>query len=402
MPKPHISLNKSLWVYGAKIYQWTRNARPEIDALQPRGAAVFMLKSHTDTDGLEQLRRRLWQNDQHVILTRLHPRELLAIKPLLAERKNFSVIYDDWWIMPHWFTCEAEYVVFRKYNGIAIRLGKASYLDKDFPPLLYNPFNSIIKYSVGLYPLFAVAARLPVVAISPAVNAINHFRRQKENIDSSRYLYLPYAVRAEDLPLTAGPVQYKYDFANTGNIGGIWIMRDPFAPFQHTFANFYCDRQRLTRMIETFAGNPFTFYHTYGKTYSWEVYVENTCRSRFVVATGGLQDTAGPKFLEYACLGTPMIGRGVPFELPWLDDCLFPVDIMRTSPAQLKPLLQEALARHSVIRENCLNWRERLLKLHDPHTLLDMLQAQIDGQPIPPGYLKADLKNPPAETKQHA
>ena len=27
--------------------------------------------------------------------------------------------------MPHWFTREAEYVVFRKYNGIAIRLGKA-------------------------------------------------------------------------------------------------------------------------------------------------------------------------------------------------------------------------------------------------------------------------------------
>jgi hypothetical protein len=36
-----------------------------------------------------------------------------------------------------------------------------------------------------------------------------------------------------------------------------------------------------------------------------------------------------------------------------------------------------------------LKWREKLFKLHDIHYLLDMLQAQIKGQPIPPGYLKA-------------
>jgi hypothetical protein len=394
MPKPHISLNESLWVYGERIYQGTRNARPEIDALRARGMAAFGLKSHTDTDGLEQLRRRLWQSDQHVILTRLHPLEMRALKPLFAERKNFSVIYDDWWIMPHWFTCAAEYVVFRKYNGIAIRLGKAGYLGGDRPPWLFNPFNRITRLGVGQYSLFAAAARVPVLAAAPAVAALNYLRRQRENVDAQRYLYLPYALRAEDLPLKIGRSEFKYDFANTGGIFGIWIMRDPFAPFQQTFANLYCDRQRLTRMLEGFAGNPFTFYHNYGQTQPWEVYVENTCQSRFVVSTGGLQDTAGPKFLEYACLGTPMIGRGVPFELPWLDDCLVPVDIPRTTPARLKLLLQEALDRHAQLRQNCLNWRERLLQLHDPHTLLDMLQAQMDGQPIPPGYLKADLKQP--------
>jgi hypothetical protein len=96
-------------------------------------------------------------------------------------------------------------------------------------------------------------------------------------------------------------------------------------------------------------------------------------------------------------MGTPMIGRGVPFEGPFLDECLFPVDIMHTTRAQLKPLLHEALERHSVLRENCLRWRDRLFKLHDPHVLLDVLQTQIDGQPIPPGYLKVDLKNPVAK-----
>jgi hypothetical protein len=30
-----------------------------------------------------------------------------------------------------------------------------------------------------------------------------------------------------------------------------------------------------------------------------------------------------------------------------------------------------------------------LFKLHDIHRLLDMLQAQADGRPIPPEYLRA-------------
>ena len=83
-----------------------------------------------------------------------------------------------------------------------------------------------------------------------------------------------------------------------------------------------------------------------------------------------------------------MIGRGLPFEFPWLDECHFPVDISRLKPHQLKPLLHEAIGRHPVLRENCLKWRERLLKLYDVHNLLDMLQAQADGRPVPPGYLK--------------
>ena len=221
----------------------------------------------------------------------------------------------------------------------------------------------------------------------------NHFRRQKENTDPARYLYFPHAVAAADLPLRTD-AQYKYDFANTGSICGIWIIRDPFMPFHQTFTNLYCDRLRLTRMIQTFEGNPFTVYHNQGRHFSWDHYVARSSESRFVINTGGLQDNFGPKFLEYACMGVPMIGRGVPFEGPFLDDCLFPVDIMRMTPAQLKPLLNEALERHSKLRENCLNWRDRLLKLHDPHVILDALQAQYDGQSIPPGYLKVDLKNP--------
>ncbi len=123
MPR-HISLNECLWVYGEAIYRGTPNARPEIDALKPRGARTFMLKIGAGADDLDQLRRAIWQTDAHVILTRLHPKELTAIKPILKGRKNFSVFCDDFCIIPHWFIREAEYVVFRCYNGMAIRLGK--------------------------------------------------------------------------------------------------------------------------------------------------------------------------------------------------------------------------------------------------------------------------------------
>ena len=94
-----------------------------------------------------------------------------------------------------------------------------------------------------------------------------------------------------------------------------------------------------------------------------------------------------------------MIGRSLPFECPWIDECLFPVDGMHLTPDQLKRLLHQAIERYPVLRENCLKWRDRLLELYDIHKLLDMLQAQADGKPIPPGYLKTDVKQISANHK---
>lgn len=381
-----IQLNQCLWVYGEAIYRSTPNARPEIDALKPRGAETFMLKHHAGRDDFAALRRRLWQDDAHVILTRLHPKELAAIQPILRERKNFSIACDDWCIVPHWFMRHAEYVILRLYNGLAVRLAGKPWT-QDSPPLLYNPWDSPSTYSFA-----AAGLRLPALAAAPLVNAINYFRRRGEDLNPARYLYFPHAVVAGDLPLKRD-VEFKYDFGNTGAVCGIWIMRDPFVPFHHTFANLYCDRLRLMRLIQSWEGQPFTFFHNQGKAVSWNEYVERSTRCRFVINTGGLQGNLGPKFLEYACLGIPMIGRSVPYAAPWLDECLFPVDIMHTTREQLKPLLHEALERHSELRNNCLKWRDRLFQLHDPHVLLDMLQGQIDGNPIPPGYLKVDFKN---------
>jgi len=113
-----------------------------------------------------------------------------------------------------------------------------------------------------------------------------------------------------------------------------------------------------------------------------------------LIASGGLHDAAVPKYTEYACVGTPMIGRGLPCEYPWLDDCLFPVDMMHLTRESLKPLLNQALDRYPSLRQNCLNWRDRLLKLYDLQNLLDMVQEQADGKPIRQGYLKNGLNTP--------
>jgi hypothetical protein len=342
-----------------------------------------MLKSGRDKEGLQQLDRLLRQSDVHVILARLLAVELAALQPLLRERKNFSILVDDWWSMPHWFLRSAEYVIFRNYNGIAVRLGKATLVDGRQPPVLLNPIASLAPYTVA-----ATLLRLPALAVSPLVDLRNHFRRCTEPVLPGRYLYFPFPINEADVPLKDERVEY--DFANTGGTCGIWLMRDPFVSFRHTFANLYYDRQCLTDAMGKFKDQPFKFYdcRTEKRFLPYEEYAQKNRQSRFLVATGGLHNVSVPKFLEYACTGTPMIGRNLPFEYPWLDECLFPLDARGLSPQQIKPLLQQALDRHPTLRQNCLNWRDQLLKNYNLHTLLDMLQEQIDGKPIRPGYLK--------------
>jgi hypothetical protein len=53
------------------------------------------------------------------------------------------------------------------------------------------------------------------------------------------------------------------------------------------------------------------------------------------------------------------------------------------------------MEQQPALRENCLALRETLLQLYNPHRVLDLLQEQADGKPIPPGYLK------PAATREN-
>jgi hypothetical protein len=167
-------------------------------------------------------------------------------------------------------------------------------------------------------------------------------------------------------------------------------VRDAYASAWLNFANLYCDRQRLIDLIVRFDGRPFKVFDR-RRNYSflpWEELNRIIRQSRFAVCTGGLHQNSVPKFLEYTCLGVPMIGTALPFEFPWIDQCLFAVDAMKISAAELKLKLAQALELQPKLRDNCLALRDTLLNLYHPQTLLDLLQDQFDGKPIPAGYLK--------------
>jgi hypothetical protein len=157
MPKPRFSLNESLWVCGGARCQEILYPRVEVAALRARGAEVFLFNGQKDTRGLAELRQRLQQSDIHVVLMWLRPAEMNALRPLLRERKNFSVAIDDWWITPSWLMRDADYIINRMYNGVATRLGESELVTTE-PPLFGKP------QVISPYALAAAALRLPALA----------------------------------------------------------------------------------------------------------------------------------------------------------------------------------------------------------------------------------------------
>jgi len=389
-----VNFNQALWICGARRIQEVFYPRLEVAALRERGAQVFLLDEEKGDEGLNELRRILHKSDIHLVLMWLRPREAMLLYPLLRERKNYSIVMDDWWIYPDCLTRNADYLINRMYNGVAVRLGVSELVTMS-PPLFFWPVGKI-----GGYGLQAALLRLPTLLVWPFIDAWKRFLRQRVKIDPRRLLYLPFSVSPESLPLKGEEI--KYDFTLTGGVTGVWLMRDAYASFKHTFANLYYDRQRLMDLMIQHEGKPFHIYDWRGRGgvsippnfQSWDDYCRVTRESRYVVATGGFHNAGLPKHLEYTCLGTPMIGRTTVFEYPWLDDCLIDVDVMNLTSAQIKPILKEAMERYPVMRQNCLKWREQIFRLYNIHTLFDMLQAQANGQPIPSDYLRKGVKTP--------
>lgn len=381
-----LDLRKSLWICGATNVRQQRHAAYNVRVLKAAGTEIFMFEGGRNADELDALRQRLWKNDNHVILSSwLKPLELAKLYPLLRDRKNFSIVADDWWQMPWWAMRDADYILFRKYHGMAVRLGQKQFFSGVRPPPLLNPF----PYQISFFSLLCAALRPLMLAAAPFWEVRNWWRRRHDTFTQDRYIFLPFGIDGNDVPML--PEKIQYDFGNTSGTLGIWFMRDPYAPSTCTFANLYHDRRRLADMIGRLADDPFTYYdcrHEKNYYVPWDVYLQKTQQCRFVVCSGGLQDAALPKFLEHACMGVPMIGRPVPFEHPWQDEVFFSVDMMRVTRRELKRQLHEALERYPVMREKCLNLRERLLKLYDFNAILDMAQAQIAGQPIPADYIR--------------
>jgi hypothetical protein len=376
-----IKLEECLWLQG----EYSRNSQPVFRplerALRERGATLVLLNLNSRAE-LQKLRDLVWKTDRHVMFLALQPWEFRLLRPVFADRKNFSLIPVDWWLAPFWYSQHATFNIFHTYHGIMVRTGRDPFLNGARPPWLLIPDRP------DPYLIQCALLRPAALLASPLLDVYKWFQRSQALSDPKRFLYFPYPIANESVPLQAETPQY--DFTNLGAIVGPWLTRDPYAPAWLNFANLYADRRRLIDLILKFEGLPFKVYDR-RKNNAWLPWDELNRlirQSRFMVCTGGLQNSSIPKYLEYACLGIPMIGTALPYEFPWLDECLVSVDPMRITAAELKPRLTEALDRQASLRHNCLAARDSLLKMYDPHTLLDMMQEQIEGQPIRPGYLK--------------
>jgi hypothetical protein len=311
------------------------------------------------------------------------PAELKALYPVFKDRKHFSMGLVDWWASVYWFTKNADYLTFRNYNGIAIRRRLAKFANNRRPPLLSLPQAAVP------YELASASLRLPALAAAPFLEMLKARQRQAENILPDRMLYFPFTIAAEHVSLTTEA--RRFDFCNVSSTRGYWILRDPHASAWLNFADLYHDRARITNLISQISDRKNPGYRLYdvrrGGWLNWESYCQIVRQSGYAICTGGLHQTSVAKYTEFACLGTPLFGE----ELPWLKDCLFPVDTLSVTREKLEPQLREALSLQPKLRENCLNVRNSLLQLYNPQRVLDLLQEQADGKPIPPGYLKREV-----------
>jgi hypothetical protein len=380
---PAIKLKDCLWLRGG-VMDDQAGAAGERRSLGKLGVRLEVMKRRPDNQEVSRLRQIIWSTDDHIVLARLGTVQLKALYPIFKDRRNFSVVLCDWWSAPYWFTKNAEYLLSNFYNFFAVRSGLAPFAEFRKPPLLGNPVGE------NWYPWVMQALRMANLVACPAFESLNWWRKRNESILPQKMIYFPLAIEAEDVPLREAEI--KYDFSNLGGTNGLWLMRDPFAPSYFTGANLYADRKYLVKQIMACDGDPFRIFNL-GKENRfppWKEYCQIARQSRFTFSTGGLHEAAVPKFIEYACLGTPMIGRRLPFEFPWLDKCLFPLDLATVTRQSIRGKLNEALSLYPKLRENCLNLREQLLRQYSFETLLQMAQDQIDGKPVPDGYLTAE------------
>jgi hypothetical protein len=379
---------------------------PITRALQARNCRCFSLRLKDDSDNLSKLKQLLARKDDHVILHGLLPKELKALYPLLKDRKNFSLLLIDWWTSPFWFTRHAEYALYNLYSGIAARTRQAEFCLNNWRPPLFSWPEDWAPYEI------VCAALRPASVLAQAFLSRQQSRlRNQDDVRPERLIYFPIPVSAEDLPFV--DEKPEFDICNSGASCGFWIMRDPYAPAKYNFTNLYSDRKRLMELVLRFENRPYKIFDRrrhygrlglieyireaaglgadvvrHGRRLSWAEYMQSVRRSRLAVVTGGLHQASVPKFIEFACLGTPMIGALLPYEFPWLEKCMFPIDCLSVTPDGLKSKLDEALELQPRLRQNCLELRETLLRLYDPQRILDIAQDQIDGKPIPAGYLR--------------
>ncbi len=170
------------------------------------------------------------------------PAELRKLRPIFQRRKNFSLALVDWWTSNYWFTKNAGYLIFRNYNGIAVRRGLGKFMGERKPPLLVLP-DKVIRYYI-----LCSALRLPALSMAPFLDLWKARQRRLEHFAPERLLYFPFSIAEAHVPLKSEPP--RFDFCNVSSTGGYWTMRDPHASAWLNYGNLYYDRSRITGLVK--------------------------------------------------------------------------------------------------------------------------------------------------------
>ncbi len=103
------------------------------------------------------------------------PNEMAHLKPILRDRKNFSMVVIDWWNSPWWYAHHAEYLIFNLYNGIDVHSGAAQFANGWNPPLFSKPELMIPFHLAGS------ALRPLALLSSPFRDLCKTLRRRSDN-----------------------------------------------------------------------------------------------------------------------------------------------------------------------------------------------------------------------------
>ncbi len=356
-----MNLKDCIFIYGEEM----GSIRPATYWSAPE---VAVLKERYRVYPFTELAKLIRQN-AHLIFCYLLPHQVKSLFKEVKDRRNFSMIIDDWWDQPFEITILADNLIFRKNHGVMVRRGLLPFMGPDEPPYFtWNPG--------GLYAKFASIARVYCSGFHYYGEGFQTVLR-KQVAAKQRIFHLPYSSDfAADVPIRE--LVPKHEFLQTHAIVGIWPMRDPFATERYGFANLYYDRLKLANGVNQWQGS-FSICDNRRDPVRipYPEYMQRCQQSKFVIATGGLHQAAVPKFMEHIATATPIFGMDIPGEMPWLKDCTFRVNALRLNGGQIRKAMQDAIDDYPRLKQNCENHREKIIREYRFDQLITKLERQV-------------------------
>lgn len=372
-----VDIAQSVWILQKNILAFPAN-QLLYDTLQRKGILTFIY----DPSQLEKLKRILRKRKNHVIFQNPLGKELNALKEILKRRRNFSVIYADWWTVPPSPLMQyADYLIFHHLNALkAAQKGAKAILLTPRLPLWSRPQN------LKLHEVLLAALRLPYLPAIPFVEIGKSWQRKKSNWQKKRLLYFPFAINPAAPEFNTLPADLpQYDFANLGSTSFFCRAKSAYVPAALSFINLYADRLKMVQSISQ------TKHFRLFDCRKTPVYGPKTLqiikRSKYVLATGGYHQASILKYLEIIACGTPILGAKIPHEFPCLNQAIFPLDVLRSSIKQMQKKLQEAMDQYPVFKKEALKARARIFEFYNQETILALLQKQYNGEKISHIYI---------------